>query len=715
MLRDICRLFAATLILTGHALAGMLFTIDTSAYAGVDAELAFDFIDGGPPSNTVTITDFVTNGNLFVPGTTGGASGTLPGTVTLTDSSFFNEYLAQLKLGTTISFNLSETSNAPVPGSAPDEFALYLLDSSGNPLITTGDPSGADASITLDSTGALATYNGSQVTVSGSAPEPATLLMLCAGLAVLPFMRRRRTLLSLAAILLTWLPISAQNFTVQRIVANNTARPDGNGTFGGFEGAGYVIFAPAFDGNSVVFVSSQSSLSGDSLWGVTPVGGSYIKLADLTTAVPGGTGHFTSFTPYGPPLVRDGMVLFSGTDSGSPAVSGLYTVPANGGTISLIADQKTQSPSGGTFQNFLVYDYESVLLPQYFIDRGTVVFSATSSTGVSGVYSANSNGTGLALVRDSNHSCPGLIPTNGSSQGPALYDFTRYPRIDNGTILLSASNDIGDSAAVTSSCLDILNTYSVLPGNTSTTRGLGNQALSAGIAYITVTGATGYGIYSVPLASPNSITTLVESTGIFFSYLTAHQGNVLFVGEQYPFQSLYFLPSGGYLERMIGVLDPLDGGAVGGYAETATIGLTSLFNSQSVVWLGFNTVGNGGATSGIYLFTPACSTEVTSQIALTRGGFQLNRVTHQYVEQITLTNTGSSPIKGPISMALDGLASNVFLANASGLNTSNLPGSPLITVYGTSLGSNISANATLSFTNASQQAISYSPRFFSCP
>src|SRR5271154_467342 len=80
--------------------------VDTSSLLGTSAQLAFDLIYGGGPSNTVTISDFSTDGTLGTVFPTGLVSGTLPGTVSLTDSSssFFNEYLTGLTLGTTFSF-----------------------------------------------------------------------------------------------------------------------------------------------------------------------------------------------------------------------------------------------------------------------------------------------------------------------------------------------------------------------------------------------------------------------------------------------------------------------------------------------------------------------------------------------------------------------------------------------------------------------------------
>jgi hypothetical protein len=91
--------------------------VNTTALAGTQVDIAFDFIDGGPPSNdnTVTLSNFLTDGTLGAVSPSGGVSGNLPGTVTLTDPTFFNEYLTGITLGTDFSFQLDATTNRPAP------------------------------------------------------------------------------------------------------------------------------------------------------------------------------------------------------------------------------------------------------------------------------------------------------------------------------------------------------------------------------------------------------------------------------------------------------------------------------------------------------------------------------------------------------------------------------------------------------------------------
>lgn len=176
--------------------------IGTSSLTGINAQLAFDLIDGGPPSNAITISGFLTDGTLGGSSTLGGVTGTLPGTVILTDSSFFNEYLQTLILGTTLSLTFDATTNAPDTGSVPDAFSLFLLDSAtGLPLFPTTDPAGADALVVLNLTGSVsgdlsvfsATTGEATISVipaNAVVPEPRTVLLLASGVALWVLWRR---------------------------------------------------------------------------------------------------------------------------------------------------------------------------------------------------------------------------------------------------------------------------------------------------------------------------------------------------------------------------------------------------------------------------------------------------------------------------------------------------------------------------------------------
>src|ERR1035441_4591901 len=178
----------------------LTISVDTSGLNGSAAQIALDFIGRTSPANTVTITNFLTDGSLGVQTPTGGGSGTPPGTVTLNDaSSFFNEQLAGIKLGNYFSFQVDTTNLGPTAGSFPDEFSLLLYDASFNSLITTSDPTGANAIVTIDLTGGTATtdtiYTSAATFGSPSptaVPEPASIVLFATFAGMILIVQRRR-------------------------------------------------------------------------------------------------------------------------------------------------------------------------------------------------------------------------------------------------------------------------------------------------------------------------------------------------------------------------------------------------------------------------------------------------------------------------------------------------------------------------------------------
>jgi hypothetical protein len=149
-------------------------TLDTSALSGTQAALTFDFIDGGPPGNSISISNFTTDGTLGANSSTGSVTGTVATQLGMSDASFFNEQQQVLTLGSSVSFELDATTNLPAPGSLPDTFSLFLLDPSGiDSLVSTSDPTGADSLLTfqindtVDASGAVV----GEMDVYGASPS----------------------------------------------------------------------------------------------------------------------------------------------------------------------------------------------------------------------------------------------------------------------------------------------------------------------------------------------------------------------------------------------------------------------------------------------------------------------------------------------------------------------------------------------------------------
>ncbi len=104
--------------------------------------LEFQFTDGSGLSdgnNTATVSGIQLGGGalLGAPLTFGSASGTLPGSLTLADTSFFSQYIQTFTPGNTLSFILSVTNNVD-SGGVPDEFSFAILDKTNSEIPSTG-------------------------------------------------------------------------------------------------------------------------------------------------------------------------------------------------------------------------------------------------------------------------------------------------------------------------------------------------------------------------------------------------------------------------------------------------------------------------------------------------------------------------------------------------------------------------------------------------
>ena len=78
---------------------------------------------------------------------------------------------------------------------------------------------------------------------------------------------------------------------------------------------------------------------------------------------------------------------------------------------------------------------------------------------------------------------------------------------------------------------------------------------------------------------------------------------------------------------------------------------------------------------GLILATAAqaLSLDITSQFAITRTGFLLNRVTNTFDSTVTLTNTSGAPVLSPISAVVSGFPTTVTLANKTGVTPDGKP------------------------------------------
>jgi len=173
-----------------------LVNVSTNPIAGQAGNLDFQFNPGSASaeSATATVTNFQSVGGvLSQPATlTGDASGSLPGALTLNNSTAYNDVFQGFTYGASFDFVLTlsgQALNSP-GGSSGSSFAVSLYDAAGvTPLLTT-DPNGSvlTANVNVSGTVTILTFpqsstNSTPVASVSSVPEPASLILL--GLGVL--------------------------------------------------------------------------------------------------------------------------------------------------------------------------------------------------------------------------------------------------------------------------------------------------------------------------------------------------------------------------------------------------------------------------------------------------------------------------------------------------------------------------------------------------
>jgi hypothetical protein len=136
------------------------------------------------PGNSIVLTNLATNATVGLPIITGDVTGSLDTTAILADTTFFNELLTPVVLGTFMSFGI-DVSRA-YAGGVPDNLSVFLLDPAATMSVVSTDLPG-DALMSIDlngsATGAITVASspvpGVGVTVSTGpvqAPEPSTLV-----------------------------------------------------------------------------------------------------------------------------------------------------------------------------------------------------------------------------------------------------------------------------------------------------------------------------------------------------------------------------------------------------------------------------------------------------------------------------------------------------------------------------------------------------------
>jgi hypothetical protein len=239
---------------------------------------------------------------------------------------------------------------------------------------------------------------------------------------------------------------------------------------------------------------------------------------------------------------------------------------------------------------------------------------------------------------------------------------------------------------------------------------------------LTVAGPPG----SLPAVLPfwSDLTFQVPGAGAVFYQTLGSVGSRKFVvqwANAYPqgssspvtFQVILFEGSNNILLQYqtvtLGTANPASNGML------ATIGMLNaggLSSGDQIQWsYDAGVLSNGTALLFSLPQASTCAANVSAQITIKRGGFAYNAGTQQFVQTLTLTNSGTSAITAPIYVVFDGLGSNASLANGSGTTSCNPPTSPYITaVTSGSLAAGQSATVQLQFANPSKAGITYNTR-----
>ena len=195
-----------------------------------------------------------------------------------------------------------------------------------------------------------------------------------------------------------------------RVVADtHTAIPGGSGNFTTFTTSAGIPAAGGVDGNQVVFwAEGASGQQGIYRFASDPAfPGSPIKIADLATFMPGGTGNFTDFVgnataPVGP-VIYDNNIAFRGAGAGGRI--GIYAMI--NGMLAKVAD--TTTPVTGGMGMFV--DFQAVSL-----SGDVVAFAATGPGGQLGIYMSFPN----APVRSFPNTPVKVIDLNDTLDGKTL-------------------------------------------------------------------------------------------------------------------------------------------------------------------------------------------------------------------------------------------------------------------------------------------------------
>lgn len=190
----------------------------------------------------------------------------------------------------------------------------------------------------------------------------------------------------------------------------------------------YVAGPPVISGKWIAFTSRNGP--GDGIWSYDIERKKLKKLAGTETPVPGGSGNFSAFGIGDTAAISIGgdTIAFFGWDAANSP--GIYTVAAKGGAVARIADRATRVPKGGGETFWWLGDVTA--------NATTVSFwgYATGPDGLSGVYQANLDGSGLKKVIDTTDHLDARVP--GGTLPGYFYQYGN-PKLGKASVVFQAS------------------------------------------------------------------------------------------------------------------------------------------------------------------------------------------------------------------------------------------------------------------------------------
>jgi len=208
------------------------------------------------------------------------------------------------------------------------------------------------------------------------------------------------------------LSVKAENYHFIEVMRGAPA-PSG---FGNEEANPYNT-APVIEGDYVVFRSSDVTVlfrPFTAIWSYNIRTKQFKKLVSSSTAVPGGTGTFTDLGGggLGGPALKDGFVVFGGSDSGVNSLpggltgvpAGIFSVPVDGGEIKRLAHYTMPVP--GSTTNYFNFGQDSQLYGNFSTALGQVIFEGSyggGPIGGNGLYLSDVDGAAPVMAANRDH------------------------------------------------------------------------------------------------------------------------------------------------------------------------------------------------------------------------------------------------------------------------------------------------------------------------